>query len=90
MSSKIGEFGLTGNSGFVGCVHLSAPYDANGGVFVAVQDEEWGLRWVRKPEAEPGDSVITCDKCDKPAASVDHLWPYGQGYNRCAEHYGDE
>jgi hypothetical protein len=67
--------------------HVSAPYDANGKVFVHVQHKEWGKVW-KRVRADKADQkrVIRCCTCDKPAVSLDHLWPYHSEMNRCADH----
>ena len=86
----MGKFGIKGNTGLGvgGMFHVSAPYDSNGKVFIRVQDKEWGVVWKRvsADKADPA-RVIRCCMCDKPAVSLDHLWPYHSERNRCAAHF---
>lgn len=90
----MGKYGLSGNSGIVAeGLHIAAPYDSNGGVFVEVEDEEWGVVWrrVSKKKAESkGMKIISCSMCEKPAVSLDHHWPYFHDYCRCKDHYGKD
>jgi hypothetical protein len=89
--SDIGKYGLKGNTGLCACgvYHVSAPYDSNGKVFVSIRHKQWGEIWrrVSADKANPA-RVIRCSMCDKPAVSLDHLWPYHSEMNRCAKHYG--
>lgn len=80
---------LKGTSGFIGHgIHVSAPYDCNGFVFV-----EWHYRWgdwwkrmTKKRAEREGRTIITCCKCSRPAVQLDHHWPYMSDYCLCAEH----
>lgn len=93
MTKGIGKFGITGNTGLGvgGMFHVSAPYDSNGKVFVWEQQHDGGETWYRveSDQADPAH-IIRCSMCDKPAVSLDHLWPYYVEMNRCKEHYGAE
>lgn len=71
-------FLLKGTTGFVGGMHISAPYDCNGMVFV--EDGDWWKR-VKKPGKR---TVITCH-CGKPAVQLDHLWPYYNERTLCGK-----
>ena len=89
----MGKFGLTGDSGMVADgLHISAPYDSNGMVFVEVEDKEWGVicERVEKEKATTEKmNIITCSMCNKPAVSLDHYWPYYSDHCLCEEHYND-
>jgi len=84
--NKLGKFGIKGNTGLgvAGAFHLSAPYDSNGQVFVDCRDRGWER--VDADKANP-DAIIRCCMCDKPAVSLDHLYPYHSEMNRCARHF---
>lgn len=88
--SDMGKFGIKGNTGLGvgGMFHVSAPYDANGKVFICVHHKKWGEVWkrVRADKADP-KRIIRCCMCEKPAVSLDHLWPYHSEMNRCADHF---
>ena len=96
MASKFGRYGLRGCSGlFVGgCFRVAAPYDCNGKVFVeseSTDPDDCAPVWRRmsaKKAVREGRKIITCSMCNKPAVSLDHLWPYYRDMNRCKEHYG--
>jgi hypothetical protein len=89
--------GLIGSSGLGvdGSVffHIAANYAAGRGkCFV-----EWFGRgdsapdWKRmtlKRAHKEGRHIIACAHCDKPAISLDHLWPYHSEMNYCAAHRG--
>ncbi len=101
--SGLGKFGLKGNSGLGvgGFFHVSAPYDSNGKVFVEhtyhrkfkqngkteIESMDSWKRMDLKTARKQGKKIICCSMCDKPAVSLDHLWPYDIMFNRCAEHY---
>jgi len=88
--SDRGKYGIKGNTGLGvgGMFHMSAPYDCNGMVFVEKEHEEWGTVWERvDSDKAEGRKIITCFMCDKPAVSLDHLWPYHSEMCRCAEHF---
>ena len=86
----MGKYGLSGNSGFVTKdLHIAAPYDSNGMVFVEQFDGEFGMTWERvKIEEAISANIIRCYLCDKPAVSLDHYWPYHSELCRCEDHYG--
>lgn len=85
LMNKLGKYGLTGDSGLVGDVHLNACYDANGKVFVDLHGH-W-KRTTLKQAKRYGWQVIPCAQCDKPAVSLDHLYPYHAENNKCRKHY---
>ena len=88
--SSMGEFGIKGNTGLGvgGIFHVSAPYDSNEKVFVRAKSKEYGEIWKRVDADKANkEDVITCCMCDKPAVSLDHLWPYYHEMNRCADHF---
>ena len=84
--------GLKGNSGLIlddngkVIMHINAPYDNNGMVFVYTEDhmlwERMSLKQAKKEKRE----IITCCQCDKPATSLDHHYPYMTGRNLCDDH----
>jgi hypothetical protein len=85
MKNTLTKLGLTGNSGFIGNIHISAPYDSNGGVFVEAED----MGWVRVPKETAKRHKLTaiqCYVCESPAVRLDHLWPYHSEMNACACH----
>lgn len=94
-NNEVGKFGITGNSGLgvLGYFHCGLPYDSNGMVFVSVG--RCGDRWVRMPidkakiaiTRRKRREIIKCYMCEKPAISLDHLWPYHSELCRCEEHY---
>jgi len=86
----MGKYGLSGDIGFVGPnLHIAAPFDSNGGVWVVTFSEEEGLWRKRVAKEDVGNQmVISCALCDSPAVSLDHYWPYYQDMNRCEKHYG--
>lgn len=68
------------------CAHYEA---GPGEVFVEVYDEDCGQLWEKRAATAVGDAtIITCARCDKAAALLDHLWPYHQEMCLCAEHLG--
>lgn len=91
--NQFGEYGLTGDSGFIGDCHFSAPYDCNGMVFVEDESdiEFTGVTsWERMPleqALEEGRVIIKCFYCDIPAVSLDHSWPWLQEGTFCAKHF---
>lgn len=102
-SPSLGKHGIKGNTGLgvEGFFHLSAPYDSNGMVFVQytyrrkyIQDgtvlieemDSWKRMTLARAKKEHR-RIIPCSMCNKPAVSLDHLWPYEIVFNRCAEHY---
>lgn len=82
--NAIGKYGITGDHGFFGSIHLSAPFDCNGKVFV--EDGEYWKRVTKREAKKKGLRVIHCSECDKPAVRLDHLWPYENKMTACAEH----
>jgi hypothetical protein len=98
MKNTLTKIGLTGNSGMfpcstssngknvesVGYLHISAPYDSNGMVFV--QDGDWWKRMPEKKAAKCHRSVIQCYACENPAVRLDHLWPYHTEMTACNDH----
>lgn len=88
----MGKYGLSGNDGMVADgLHIAAPYDSNGDVFVEIDHEDYGVVWKRVPPEQArslGLNVIKCSMCEKPAVSLDHYWPYYSEFNRCADHFG--
>ena len=80
------KLGLTGNSGFIGNIHVSAPYAAGRGmVFVETDDIGWA-RVNEKMANRHKSTIIKCYHCDEPAIRLDHLWPYHIEYNACWLH----
>lgn len=81
---------LKGSSGFISpFLHVNAPYDCNGLVFVEDDDPDYGQVWsrIKKDQAErEGMKIIKCSKCTKPAVQLDHLWPYYDEQNLCEDH----
>lgn len=85
MKNTLTKRGLTGNSGFIGNIHISAPYDSNGRVFVETED----IGWVRVPKNTAKRhklTVIKCYVCENPAVRLDHLWPYHTEMTACKDH----
>jgi hypothetical protein len=86
--NKLGKYGLKGNSGIgkwgANIVHINAPYDANGMVFVDHKDhwKRMRLSTAKKRKKE----IILCSDCKKPAVRLDHLYPYHSEMNACATH----
>ena len=99
----LGKHGITGTMGLgvEGFFHLSAPYDSNGLVFVEYNFRyKYEKNGKTRIEVQPGwkrmtlkrakrekRNIIRCCVCDKPAVSLDHLWPYDSYRNRCKKHY---
>lgn len=83
--NQFGKYGLTGDSGFIGDCHFSAPYDCNGMVFV--EHDNWWKRMDKKEAKKKGLKIIKCEYCDKPAVSLDHHWPYMSDTTVCAKHF---
>ncbi len=75
MKNTLTKLGLTGNSGFIGNVHISASYDSNGRAFVETEDMGWA-RVPKKTAKRHKLTVIKCYVCESPAVRLDHLWPY--------------
>ncbi len=80
--------------GVCGLFHLNAPYSCNGLIFV-----EWSHRrhgetwrgWKRMTEGrakKEGREIIMCVKrgCKRPAAMIDHHYPYMAYDNLCEIH----
>ena len=68
-----------------GFLHISAPYDSNGMVFVETDD----IGWKRVPEKvvkRHKHTVIKCYVCENPAVRLDHLWPYYTEMTACKDH----
>lgn len=91
--NRIGKYGLTGSSGRIGGIRLAMPYGANKGiVFVEDEHAEWGA-WcrmtLRRAQREKR-TIIPCSRCDKPAVSLDHYWPYYNDFTRCEDHYDEK
>ena len=106
LAGSLGKYGIKGSTGLGvgGFFHVSAPYDSNGLVFVEHTYKRYYVEDGKK-QVEKNDSwkrmslanakkqkkrIILCSICDKPAVSLDHLWPYEVLYNRCKEHYGQK
>lgn len=85
MKNTLTKRGLTGNSGFIGNIHISAPYAAGDGrVFVGTKDH-----WERVTAFDAKRykrTIIQCYVCESPAVRLDHLWPYHSEMNACACH----
>lgn len=64
------------------CSNFNAETDT---VFVVDSVTDW--RIVPSCEVE-GRQIIQCIFCDKPAATLDHYFPYYTTFNRCTEHRG--
>jgi hypothetical protein len=79
--------GLKGDNGFVAPgLHIAAPYSCNDGVFIEIEDPEYGTTWARTSEkeaVEKGCVIIECSICGKNATSLDHYFPYDSYHNRC-------
>lgn len=63
-------------------IHISKPFVAKPEE-VFVETEGWQL--CPKSETD-GRRIIPCSLCDKPAAQLDHHWPYSSVYNYCTFH----
>ncbi len=94
-SNTLTKHGLTGNSGlnvdgFKDVVfHIAASYAAGDGKCFVDWFENGEIGWRRmtvKRATKEGRRIITCDKCSKPAISLDHYWPYYSDMNRCLDH----
>lgn len=85
MKNTLTKRGLTGNSGFIGNIHISAPYAAGDGrVFVETKDH-----WDRVTAFDAKRykrTVIQCYVCENPAVRLDHLWPYHTEMTACKDH----
>lgn len=106
LAGSLGKYGIKGSTGLGvgGFFHVSAPYDANGNVFVEhtykrsyvldgkklVEKNDSWKRMTLAQAKKQKKRIILCCMCDKPAVSLDHLWPYEVLYNRCKEHYGKD
>ena len=83
---------LKGNSGLIlddndkMIMHINAPYDNNGMVFVHTEDHMWWERMSLKQAKKEKREIITCCQCDKPATSLDHHYPWMIGQNLCDDH----
>jgi hypothetical protein len=97
---QIGKHGLTGNTGLgvAGFFHVSMAYDSNGLVFVEwrhrqklpngkIEKYDWWKRMTLKRALKEKRKIIECEYCNRPAASLDHFWPYMSDDNFCKEHY---
>jgi len=94
-----GKHGLKGSSGIgvCGLLHVNAPYDSNGKVFV-----EWEYRykfpdgkidkydgWKRmslERALKEKRKIIKCFRCNKPAVRLEHSYPYMVELNACEDH----
>lgn len=79
--------GITGNSGMIAPgLHIAANYkvDESDTVFI---DDDGGWRRVKKSDLQPDSRVIKCFKCDRPAVTISHYYPW-EGYesNLCIVH----
>ena len=92
----LGKHGLLGDSGIATdetgrmVMHLAAPYDADGRVFVEIGDPADGM-WRRCTPAQAkawGKKPIPCSRrgCGRPAVRLDHHWPYYSDMNACDKH----
>jgi hypothetical protein len=65
------------------------PYRADEGLVFAEFENDVGEPWwmITTPE-NAGEGLIRCSHpdCDRPAAQLDHLWPYQNETTLCAEH----
>lgn len=103
LAGSLGKYGIKGSTGLGvgGFFHVSAPYDSNGKVFVChtykrkyIQDgvvlteemDSWKRMTLARAKKEHR-RIIPCSMCNRPAVSLDHLWPYEIMFNRCSEHY---
>lgn len=98
MKNTLTKIGLTGNGGMfpcstssngkaveaVGFLHVNAPYDSNGMVFV--EEEDWWKRMPAKRAERQKKRVIRCYVCESPAVRLDHLWPYHTEMTACKDH----
>lgn len=99
MKNTLTKIGLTGNSGVfpcatsstgnvvesVGFLHINAPYDSNGRVFVETEDMGWA-RVPKKTAKRHNLTIIRCYVCESPAVRLDHLWPYHNEMTCCKDH----
>jgi hypothetical protein len=85
---------LKGDSGFVEfgsgdgikVVHVAAPYDNNGKVFVWDQARRWWRRMDAEHAMATGADIIMCvNHDDRPATQLDHYWPDHGERTLCAE-----
>ena len=87
---------LTGNSGYIAPgIHVSAPYDSNGKVFVEYSFhtklangkrgtyQSWKRMTMARAKKEKRN-IIRC-LCGKPAVQMDHFSPYYWDYTLCAK-----
>lgn len=90
--NALGKHGLTGNSGFVGSVHLHANYDAGTKVFITSMHKEYGLIWRRVTMKQASrmkvDRIVRCEirRCGRPAVTIPHCFPYIIEGCRCEKH----
>ncbi len=83
--------GLKGNSGVFPGGHISMNYSNNGMVFIESKiNVEGNLldSWDRIPieNLTPEHKIIKCYRCEKPAITLDHYYPFMNDRTFCEDH----